>query len=118
MRALLLSGGWACGDVGFGGAPRDPVAFGHRRDAGEGRRDVWWGGVRLRGTRGDPVRLEYSGFYVILRIRESDGGRWIASPDTPDAPPLGCGRSFFEAVWEALAPYDGMVGELTVPLRR
>jgi hypothetical protein len=56
-------------------------------------------------------QLECSAFYVILRVREFDG-RWIASADTPDGPSLGCGHSSFEAVWQALAPYDGMIGEL------
>ena len=59
----------------------------------------------------ETMRLECSAFYVILRIRQFDG-RWIASADTPHGPSLGCGHSSFEAVWQALAPYDGMVGEL------
>jgi hypothetical protein len=60
--------------------------------------------------------LECSGSaVVVLRIREFNG-RWIASADTPDGPSLGCGHSAFQAIWQALAPFDGVVGELLAAL--
>ena len=43
-------------------------------------------------------------------------GRWIASADTPDGPSLGCGTDAFEALWQALEPFEGVVGELLASL--
>jgi hypothetical protein len=63
----------------------------------------------------ETFHLECSVCDVDLRVREFNA-RWIASADTPDGPSLGCGRSAFEAIWQALAPYDGVVGELLAAL--
>ena len=42
--------------------------------------------------------------------------RWIASADTVDAPTLGCGTVAFEALWQALQPFEGVMGELLASL--
>ena len=65
---------------------------------------------------GQSFRLECSQFWVDVRLREFNGG-WLASADTVDGPSLGTGLSAFEALWSALQPFDGVIGELlaTVP---
>lgn len=60
-------------------------------------------------------RLGCSGFWVNVRLLEVNG-RWIASADTVDGPSLGCGTSAFAALWEALQPFYGVVGELLASL--
>lgn len=63
-------------------------------------------------------RLLCSAFWVDVRLLVN--GRWIASADTPDGPSLGCGTDTFEALWQALGPFEGVVGELlaSLPSRR
>jgi hypothetical protein len=60
-------------------------------------------------------RLECSAFWVDVRMLEVNG-RWIASADTPRGPSLGCGGSALEALWLALEPFEGVVGELLASL--
>ena len=60
-------------------------------------------------------RLLCSAFWVDVRLLEVNG-RWIASADTPDGPSLGCGTDAFEALWQALEPFEGVVGELLASL--
>ncbi len=65
------------------------------------------------------LRLTCSAFSVHVRLREING-RWIASADTPDGPSLGLGELAFEAIEQALEPFEGIVGELlaSVPVAR
>lgn len=42
--------------------------------------------------------------------------RWLASADTTGGPSLGWGLTAFEALWMALAPFDGVVDELLASL--
>ena len=56
-------------------------------------------------------RLECSPIWVDVRLLEV-GGRWIASADTAKGPSLGCGTTSFDALWQALAPFDGLIGDL------
>ena len=60
-------------------------------------------------------RLLCSAFWVDVRLLEVNG-RWIGSADTPDGPSLGCGTDAFEALWQALEPFEGVVGELLASL--
>jgi hypothetical protein len=60
-------------------------------------------------------RLRCSAFWVDVRLLEVNG-RWIASADTSAGPTLGRGTAALEALWEALAPYDGVIGELLASL--
>ena len=60
-------------------------------------------------------RLQCSAFWVDVRLLDVNG-RWIASADTPDGPSLGCGSDAFEALWQALEPFEGVVGELLASL--
>jgi hypothetical protein len=60
-------------------------------------------------------RLVCDPFWVDVRLREFNG-RWIASADTVRGPTLGCGTTAFEAVWEALAPFGGLIGPLLASL--
>jgi hypothetical protein len=46
-----------------------------------------------------------------VRLLEVNG-RWIASADTLDGPSLGCGTTSFDALWQALAPFDMLIGDL------
>jgi hypothetical protein len=46
-----------------------------------------------------------------VRLLEVNG-RWIASADTVDGPTLGCGTTSFDALWQALAPFDRVIGGL------
>jgi hypothetical protein len=62
-----------------------------------------------------PQRLWCQRFWVDLRWVELDG-RWLASADTPDGPSLGHGATLFAALWMALQPYAGIVGELLASL--
>jgi hypothetical protein len=39
-------------------------------------------------------------------------GRWLASADTVDGPSLGWGMSAFDALWQALELFDGVIDEL------
>jgi hypothetical protein len=73
--------------------------------------------VLLSAVRGplQSLRLACGAFHVTLRIREFNG-RWIASADTSEGPSLGCGDSAFQAIWLALAPFGGAVGELLAAL--
>lgn len=57
------------------------------------------------------IRLTCSPFCVDVRLLELNG-RWIASADTADGPSLGHGTTAFEAVWQALAPFDEVIGDL------
>jgi hypothetical protein len=66
------------------------------------------GGVRQ-------YRLHRSPFWVDVRLLEING-RWIASADAVDGPTLGCGTTSFDALWQALAPYDGVIGDLLASL--
>ena len=59
-------------------------------------------------------RLQCSASWVDVRLDVN--GRWIASADTPDGPSLGCGSDAFEALWQALEPFEGVVGELLASL--
>jgi hypothetical protein len=56
-------------------------------------------------------RLYCAPFWVDVRLLEVNG-RWIASSDTLAGPSLGCGTTSFDALWQALAPYDGLIGDL------
>jgi hypothetical protein len=56
-------------------------------------------------------RLTCARFSVDVRLLEVNG-RWIASADTTDGPSLGCGITAFDALWQALAPFYGDVGDL------
>ena len=60
-------------------------------------------------------RLLCSAFRVDVRLLEVNR-RWIASADTVDGSTLGCGTEAFEALWQALAPFEGVVGELLASL--
>jgi hypothetical protein len=60
-------------------------------------------------------RLQCSAFWVDVRLLEVNG-RWIASADTVDGPSLGCGTTAFAALWDALAPFDGVIDELLASL--
>ena len=60
-------------------------------------------------------RLLCSAFWVDVRLLEVNG-RWIGSADTPDGPSLGCGTDAFEALWQALEPFESVVGELLASL--
>lgn len=62
------------------------------------------GGVRV-------YRLHCSPFWVDVRLLEVNG-RWIASADTLAGPSLGCGTTSFDALWQALAPFDMLIGDL------
>ena len=62
-------------------------------------------------------RLHCEAFWVDVRLLEIDG-RWIASADTVDGPTLGCGTEAFAALWQALAPFEGVVGDLLASLPR
>lgn len=42
--------------------------------------------------------------------------RWLASVDTPDGPSLGYGKTALAALWMALQPFDGVIGELLASL--
>lgn len=54
-------------------------------------------------------------FCVDVRLLEING-RWIASADTVDGPTLGYGTTSFDALWQALAPYDGVIRGLLASL--
>jgi hypothetical protein len=56
-------------------------------------------------------RLQRSAFWVDVRLLEVDR-RWIASADTVDGPSLGCGTTALAALWDALAPFDGVIDAL------
>ena len=56
-------------------------------------------------------RLHCEEFSVDVRLLEVNG-RWIASADTTDGPTLGCGTDSFAALWQALEPFAGVVGDL------
>jgi len=60
-------------------------------------------------------RLVCSDFWVDVRLLEVNG-RWIGSADTVDGPSLGCGTTSFDALWQALEPFDGVIGELLASL--
>lgn len=60
-------------------------------------------------------RLQCSDLWVNVRLLEVDG-RWIASADSADGPTLGCGTTALVALWQALEPFDGIVGELIASL--
>ena len=60
-------------------------------------------------------RLQCESFWVDVRLLEMNG-RWIASADTADGPTLGCGTVAFAALWQALAPFEGDVGDLLASL--
>ena len=60
-------------------------------------------------------RLHSGASWVDVRLLEVNG-RWIASADTLDGPTLGCGTDAFEALWQALAPFDRVVGDLLASL--
>ncbi len=60
-------------------------------------------------------RLVCSDFWVDVRLLEVNG-RWIGSADTADGPSLGCGTTSFDALWQALEPFDGVIGELLASL--
>ena len=60
-------------------------------------------------------RLRSSAFWVDVRVLEIDG-RWISSADSVGGPTLGCGTTAFDALWAALEPLDGVVGELLASL--
>jgi hypothetical protein len=53
------------------------------------------------------LRLECSAFSVECRLIRMNR-RWLASADTANGPSLGCGLTAFEALWRALAPFDGV----------
>ena len=61
------------------------------------------------------IRLESATFSVDVRLKRV-GRRWLASADTPDGPTLGWGVTTFEALWMALAPFDGVVDQLLASL--
>jgi hypothetical protein len=42
--------------------------------------------------------------------------RWLASVDAPEGPSLGYGRTALAALWMALQPFDGVIGELLASL--
>ena len=74
--------------------------------------------MRLRVVQDAEVqqyRLHCEGFWVDVRLLEVNG-RWIASADTVDGPTLGCGTDAFAALWQALEPFDGVVGDLLASL--
>ena len=56
-------------------------------------------------------RLNSGAFWVEVRLLEVNG-RWIASADADDGPTLGCGTEAFAALWQALEPFDCVVGDL------
>ena len=58
------------------------------------------------------VRLNCSQFYVDARLTALEGGRWLASADTPDGPTMGTGATAIDALIEALEPFAGELGEL------
>jgi hypothetical protein len=60
-------------------------------------------------------RLECSPFWVDVRLFQLDS-RWIASADTVRGPTLGCGTTSFDALWQALQPFDGVIGDLLASL--
>jgi hypothetical protein len=60
-------------------------------------------------------QLHCGAFRVDVRLFEING-RWIASADTVDGPTLGCGTEAFAALWQALAPFEGVVGDLLASL--
>ena len=60
-------------------------------------------------------RLVCSDFWVDVRLLEVNG-RWIGSADTVDGASLGCGTTAFDALWQALEPFDGVIGELLASL--
>jgi hypothetical protein len=56
-------------------------------------------------------RLHSSALWVDVRLLEIDG-RWISSADAVDGPTLGCGTTALDALWQALQPFDGVIGDL------
>ena len=60
-------------------------------------------------------RLHCEAYWVDVRLLEVNG-RWIASADTVDGPTLGCGTVAFAALWQALAPFESVVGDLLASL--
>lgn len=61
------------------------------------------------------LRLSCSAFWVDVRLFEVDGG-WISSADSVDGPTLGRGTTAFDALWQALEPFDGVIAELLASL--
>jgi hypothetical protein len=61
------------------------------------------------------LSLECSTFSVECRLIRMNR-RWLASADTTGGPSLGWGLTAFEALWMALAPFDGVVDELLASL--
>lgn len=57
------------------------------------------------------LRLTCSAIWVDVRLREING-RWIASTDTPDGPSLGLGERAFDAIEQALEPFEGIADDL------
>jgi hypothetical protein len=57
------------------------------------------------------MRLRCSDFWVDVCLLEVNG-RWIASAARPEGPTLGCGFSSLEALWQALAPFSDVIGDL------
>jgi len=57
------------------------------------------------------VQLHADDGQVEVRLVELNG-RWLASADAPDGPTLGYGRTSFEALWNALTPYEPVIGDL------
>ena len=63
----------------------------------------------------ETYRLHSEAFWVDVRLLAVKG-RWIASADTLDGSTLGCGFDAFEALWQALQPFEGVVGDLLASL--
>ena len=74
---------------------------------------VWLGVVQDATVQ--QYRLQCEAFWVDVRLLEVSG-RWIASADTVDGPTLGCGTDAFAALWPAIEPFDGVVGDLLASL--
>jgi hypothetical protein len=72
-----------------------------------------WGEPEYEGVQ--HYRLRCSAFWIDVRVLEVDG-RWISSADSVTGPTLGMGTSEFAALWQALEPYEGLIGELLASL--
>ena len=63
------------------------------------------------------LRLTCSAIWVDVRLREING-RWIASTDTPYGPSLGLGERAFDAIEQALEPFEGIADDLLASVPR
>jgi hypothetical protein len=61
------------------------------------------------------LRLESARCDVDVRLTRV-GRRWVASADAPSGPTLGWGTTSFDAIWMALAPFEGVIDQLLASL--